>query len=364
VLLKSTQIHPKRHGKTPSSMAMPLTPRRMTFEPVLNIRDDVDLPDSAEAENMYFKSSINPVLGWLAMSCGQTRTPNKLLIVDLADNTVIFEHRAYGRYSHHWITIKGDHYLSLQTAGHTVTMFKVHKSDRKLTENSLYRIKLGRKDKIDFIEFDASFNFIFLIRNSSILEQRPLSKVMTVTMSMNLQKRIRDSVSKLMTLSNDGKWAVITSGGNAYVNDGDRLKMVYFIDIENKKQYKVMTQKLTNSYSPCFVNGDSQFVAVGGGDGEGVEIWSVADRKMVRHIDVGDDGKFVSAMYSANNVFAVGLGSINFGALKLWDTRTWKEMHGVDCHMTPRSLYMSEDSKYIAMSGTEHEKCIILRVKK
>ena len=77
---------------------LPLTPRRMVFEQVLSLRDDVDLPENVENDNMYFKSSINRKLGWLAVNCGATRTPNKILIVDLADNSVLFEHRAYGRY--------------------------------------------------------------------------------------------------------------------------------------------------------------------------------------------------------------------------------------------------------------------------
>jgi len=361
----------RRRSSQRSKMASPpMTPRRMVFEALLTVRDDVDLPSRSEPENMFFKSTMQSQLGWLAMNCGMGRTPDRLYIVDLADHSLIFEHRAYGRYSHHWLSVKNTVYLSLQTAPHTVSMFKVKPSQRKLVEVPSLRIKLDRKVKIEFIEFDRTFSSIVIVhsdRGSSKLERRPLSlmdnKVGSVTVSIALEKGVRNSVTNLMALSGDGKWAVIASGGNAYVNNEERLKIFYLIDIEKGEQFKMTSEHLTRTYCPCFVNGDSQFV-IGGSNAEGLEIWSVADRELVTHCDVGDDTKFVSSTFFANHVLAVGLGSINDGALKLYDTRSWDVIHGAPCHMTPRSLALTADSKYIAMGGSDHEKCIVLRIKR
>jgi len=138
--------------------------------------------------------------------------------------------------------------------------------------------------------------------------------------------------------------------------------MFYLIDIDGGVQTQLMTKALSNSYAPVFINGRSDFVAIGGGNGEGVEIWSVAERKLVRHLDVQDDSKFVSCTFSANDILAVGLGSITSGAFRLWDTRTWRRLHGVDCNMTPRCIDLTADSKMMAMAGSENEKCVVLKI--
>merc|ERR550525_2298613 len=105
---------------------------------------------------------------------------------------------------------------------------------------------------------------------------------------------------------------------------------------------------MTNTYAPSFINGSSKFVAVGGYTGEGVEIWSVADKEMVHHIDeCREDNAFVSCSYSANGILAVGYVSIqDMGYskyLKLYDVSTWTMIYRHDfASVSPRHLFLTE----------------------
>merc|ERR1712062_831026 len=138
-----------------------------------------------------------------------------------------------------------------------------------------------------------------IVKNSSILEKRAVNDSGVVSMSIGLENRIGNSISNLMSLSNDGKFCVIGAAGNT-VMGGAACDFFYIISLETQKQFKLTTTKLTNTFSPCFINGDSRFVAVGGNYGEGVEIWSVEDKEMVHHFnDTVEDNSYVSCSFSA-----------------------------------------------------------------
>jgi len=334
----------------------------LQFEPVLNVRDDVEL--SSDSNYMY-KSSIDSDLNLLAMNGGSNVTnPDKLFCVDMTTNEVIFEHEACGRYTHHWITIDDQKCLSLQTTPNTISVFKVSNEDHKFVEDESMRIVLDDEDVINFCEYDQSFDHIFTVRNSSILEKRAMKDVNTVSMSIELENHIGDSVSKLLSLSRDGRYCVIGGAGNM-AGSGKKRNFFYLIDLSTEIQTKLISDKLTNTLAPCFVDGDSEFVAIGGTKGEGVEIWSVVDKQMVRHIAPGDDA-FVSCTYSANGILAVGFCSRSNGVyLQLYDVRSWQTIYHQTYEMTPRSLFLTADSKYLAAGGgswRNSERCIILKI--
>merc|ERR1712062_427489 len=100
--------------------------------------------------------------------------------------------------------------------------------------------------------------------------------------------------------------------------------------------------------SPCFINGGSNLVAMGGFAFEGVEIWSVAEKKLVHHIEESD-AVYVASMYSANGILAVGFGD-GFGGgnsyLQLYDVSSWSIIYRYDIELRPYSLFLTEDNKY------------------
>ncbi len=74
---------------------------------------------------------------------------------------------------------------------------------------------------------------------------------------------------KVMSLSNDGKWCVIGAGGcNSYF---------HLIEMDKKLQHKVVSKNL-GTYCPCFINENSNFCVVGGGDGK-FEVWDVKKKR-------------------------------------------------------------------------------------
>ena len=154
-------------------------------------------------------------------------------------------------------------------------MFRVNLEENKFERFNHLLIELDANDVINFCEFDQSFDHIFIVHNRSILEKRAITDLQTVSLSIELEEQIGDSVSKLLDISNDGKWCVIGAGGID-------LDFFYLIDIMNGLQTKLKSRRCKGMYAPCFINGDSQRIAIGGTNGHGVEIWDVA--KKVCHV--------------------------------------------------------------------------------
>merc|ERR1719242_733706 len=120
-------------------------------------------------------------------------------------------------------------------------------------------------------------------------------------MTIALETELASSASKSLSLSKDGKFCVIGGGDTNFF---------YIVALETQEQFKLTTQKMKRqARSPCFINGDSNLVAVGGWKNEGVEIWSVAEKTMVHHIEAGD--VYVASMYSANGILAVGFADMD-----------------------------------------------------
>merc|ERR1712062_49507 len=128
--------------------------------------------------------------------------------------------------------------------------------------------------------------------------------------------------------SDDGKFSVIGAAGNSSRSGGgSESNFFYLISLETQEQFKLTTKHLTNTMSPCFINGESRLIAIGGLKGEGVEIWSVEDKEMVHRIDDCDDEyTFVMCLFSANGILAAGFRSMVRTAkpyLHLYDVKSW-----------------------------------------
>merc|ERR1712087_147454 len=108
-------------------------------------------------------------------------------------------------------------------------------------------------------------------------------------------------------------------GGTVCAIGGGYRKYFFLIDLTGNAQYKLGSEKLTSSRATCFINGDAECVAVGGDTHEGVEIWSVTQRKSIRILP---NGQSVNCLASTNNILAVGSQDL----LKLWDVRNWETL--------------------------------------
>ena len=145
---------------------------------------------------------------------------------------------------------------------------------------------------------------------------------------------------KVSSLSDDGNYCII---GGGYKN------FFYIIALETQKQIKLNTEKLTYAFAPCFINGESNLIAVGGNTGEGVEIWNVANQEMVHHIQKSDQ-VIVTSMYSANGILAVGFASHGGDNphLQLYDVSSWTAIYRHKFELRPWYLFLTQDNKYLA----------------
>ena len=60
---------------------------------------------------------------------------------------------------------------------------------------------------------------------------------------------------------------------------------------------------MTSTFAPCFINGETKCIVVGGNNGEGMEIWDVANKKAIQVLKI-DDG-WMACSTSTNNILAV-----------------------------------------------------------
>merc|ERR1711879_969335 len=244
------------------------------------------------------KCSIDCDLRLMGMNGGSAYDPDTFFCVDIKTKKIAFKHSAYGRYSHHWITINDQKYLSLQTTKTAITYFRVS-DGHQFEEDDTMKIVLGDDDEINYCEYDQSFEHIYIVRNKCILEKRSVNNLSEVVQSIKLENKIGFSGSKLFALSNDGKYCVIGGGDKSFF---------YIISLDSHHQFKLNANNLSRTLSPCFIDGDSNLLTIGGYEGEGLEIWSVADRKMVHHIMDNEHfgGYYVASAYSTNGILAVG----------------------------------------------------------
>ena len=344
----------------------------LRFEPILNVADDVQIAADIDATFSY-KCAVDIECGLLSINASaEIRTSHseyaryngdkRFFCVDMETRNIMFEHEIKGFHSHHWITLNEQKYLSLQTAQNAIELFSVDAKHKTICQSE-YTLVLEEEDVIDFYFFDRNCQNIFVLKNKSILEKRIVINNQSVAM-INLEENIKPSVSKILNLSNDGSFCVVST----------KCSYFYLIDIAKEQQFKLESNSLTRTYAPCFINGESVCVAVGGSIQEGVEIWDVKTKKPVRHI--GIEGRFITSTFSTNNILAVGhglkRGEMKHGALKLYDVTNWELFYSADFFMIPRSVHLTSDARYLTVGGCarvwsgsmvgKSEKCVVLEI--
>ena len=329
--------------------------KNLEFELMLNVSRDVEINAESDGKLTY-KCSFLPALGLLGMNCDSSLTSydadKYFFCVDTDAKSVIFEHKIEGLHSHHGVDIKNEQYLSIQTTKNSIQMFKIDHKTKTFEEDELYRMVLGAMDEVNFFEFDSTFQNIFFIKNKNILAKVPIGKGDKPTMSIKLEEDIGMSASKLFCLSGDGSRGALAAGANK--------DYFYLLDIANKIQRKCSSSVLISTLAPCFINGDTAFVAVGGYSGQGVEIWDVKTKQKTRTIKT--DHGFISSTASTSNILAVGSQML---IVQLWEVGSWEMFHSSKYLMTPRSIHLTSDSRYLTVggSGPHGEKCVILQIK-
>ena len=112
-------------------------------------------------------------------------------------------------------------------------------------------------------------------------------------------------------------------------------------------QRKLTSDVLTYTRAPCFINGEVEYVAVGGDRGQGVEIWDIETNAAARVLEI--DTGYITSTFSTNNILAIGS---NNGALQLWDVRNWSMFQSFKYSMKPRAITLTDEARYLSIGGT------------
>eukprot|EP01084_Bolivina_argentea_P105697 189285_1 len=318
--------------------------------PILNVTKDIE--KLKYTQQQINKSSVDAETDLLGMEGRKW-----FGVVDMHSKEVIFEEkcafeanypREYGTHCHHWISINNEKYLSVQTDLNVLKRFKI--KNKQFEEDRSGRIILGSKDMINFVEFDRNFQNILMVVNYNVLQIRSVNNIQKCKVKIKLENEMSRNTMKQMALSNNGEFCVL--GG------GVKKNYSYLIDLEKHTQYKLISSLLTSTLAPCFINGESQYVAIGDGDGRGnIEIWDVQKRQIFKTIKPFSDQ--INCMYSTNNILAIGS---NERMVKLYDVRDWEMFHSQKYEMYPVSIHLTSDSKYLTVSGWYGEQCIVSKI--
>merc|ERR1712154_319720 len=111
-------------------------------------------------------------------------------------------------------------------------------------------------------------------------------------------------------------------------------------------------------YAPCFVNGGSDTIVIGGK--RQFEIWDITTRSAKRVLD-GTGGRMMQCACSVNNIMAIG--SVD-KMLRLFDVRSWDMIYSKKYEVDPVSLHLTADLKYLTLSGWYGEQCIVMNLNK
>mmetsp|Transcript_42253 Transcript_42253/g.69642 ORF Transcript_42253/g.69642 Transcript_42253/m.69642 type:complete len:711 (-) Transcript_42253:126-2258(-) len=326
--------------------------KQLKFEPVFDARTDVK---DASVSSVRGKCSVDSASGLLALEDNN----KNFLVYNMDKKKVVFQHALsftnwseFQRqgYSHEWIEWGGKKHVSVQTEQHIIRTFAV---DGGFSEIESLRISLPDTDEINYCAFDKKSKRIFMVRNKSTLEERSLKTVKNVTKSIKLDQEIATSNLNPLSLSVDGAWCAIGGGKNK--------NYFYLIDVAKGTQYKLVTTTLGQGHTmggviPCFINGESNFVAVGGAGGK-FEIWDVKTRKACKFLACTKEGS-INCLSSKNNILAIGNTK---KTLNLWDVRDWQMFYEKETKVEPTSIHLSEDSKYLTVSGWNGEKCLVFK---
>ena len=275
--------------------------------------------------NDFYKCSVDSELGLLGLMVDDGCT---FFCVDMHSKKAIWKTEAQGAHTHHWVTIREQKYLSLQTKTNEVKMFTVDAESKAFKENEALRLCLGEEDRINFTEFDTTFENIFILKNGQMLEKRDVDSINEIKMSIELEEELGGGARKQLSISNDGTFCAI--GG------GVGKKYFYVVDLQNAQQHKFVSEALTNTFAPCFINGQTELVAVGDWGKDWVEIWDINTQKAVKVLEINKGDVECSA--STNNILAIATQGKFLG---LWDVRNWEMIYSKEFSMEPKSLHLT-----------------------
>ena len=313
------------------------------FEPILNLSKDVE---TGLYTSLFLKCASNSELELIFLKANYGE---KLICVNIFDRKVMFETASYPEpgFNNHWVKIKGVHYLSVHSDKNLIKFFVFDVVTKLFAEDEIMRVTLFDSDEIYCVEFAQDFENIFLVKNGDVLERISVSGDKALdSVNIKLEEKVKiNSFSKQVALSDDGQWCAIGTGGKAFW---------YLVHIPNKKQYKLESATMTYHCAPSFINGGSEYIAIGGKDQ--CEIWDINTRSSLRVISgIGS----VLASCSVNNILAVGCYD---KVLRLYDVKTWDLVHSQNYGVAAYSLDLTSDLKYLTMSGSHGQKCIVLKI--
>jgi len=370
VVSKSTEINPDD-----------LDMKTLNFTDALNVGREVKLSYQGSGIN---KCSVDTELNVLGIEAhhwfGVVDFKSKRQIWSLDRETSNGGGRHnFGFHTHQWLTIGTQKYLSVQTKGNQIKMFKVVKTEQSSTKMKMFKAinwkgntgvggyqfiadpkyeltfpSDGRSTTtIHFCDFDFDFKHIFLICDQCELQKRAVHDINTVVQSITLEEKVSGSVVRNFRLSADGKYCVLAGGRGR--------KYFYVIDIENETQIKLESEfYLNSSYVPCFINGENELVAVGDRNGR-IEIWDFKKQECVKKWKIeGATGIYASA--STHNI--LGIGSFD-KTLRLYDVRSWEMFYERKFACDGESLNLTDDMKYITFAGRDDAKkdrCVVLEI--
>ena len=312
--------------------------KNLKFEPVLNVKEAVKLNGSG---NNFYKCSVSSELGILGIN-----EADRFFCVNMKTNSLIFQKSAKGQHNHHWLRNNGKMCLCFQTLSNEIRFFMFDDQDASFRACTAKTIALEQSESIQYSEFDRNFEHIFIVRNRNVLEKRNVADINKVVMSVTLNQTVDASApTKQLPLSQDGSTCAIGGGYSRHF---------HLIDLVNQEQYKVKAPVMARCL--CFINGDAEFAAIGGGSGESVRICDCKSRTFVR--EVNSASRFINCLTSTNNILAI---ATNEGVLHLLDVRTWEPFHSSTFDTKPYSLHLTTDSKYLTVGGSDSV-CVVLQV--
>ena len=325
----------------------------LEFEPILSI-NNVEMNYNSDRVG---KCSVDSELGLLGID-----GIDWFGCIDMSTKKCIFQmprvaprYDWYGRNSHHWVRVQDQRYISVQTKRNEIQMFKITSESTQFSKDESFHILLPRTDTINYIEFDHDFANILLMLNETALETRSMNDVSQTLVSFNLEEKINQSSFRNLRLSGDGGWCVVCGGRNK--------SYFYAIDMVNKAQHKLVSHVLQDTYCPCFINGDNEFVAVSDKKCN-VEIWDLLTRQAVHCISANAGTETLTSLppslESKNNILAVGLP--DGCELRLYDVRNWECFYTRKMNVGVESLHLTDDLKYLTVAGTGDELAVVLRI--
>ena len=348
--------------------------KNLQFEPILNVSQDVQFNSELDGA-LSIKCSVEPTLGLLAMNTAAFTATSahsggwcdecekRFFCIDMATKKVIFDHQIENYHSHHWVRMNDEQYVSLQTSKNIIEMFQFNSENKQFERDVSKTIRFQENEEVNFYEFDINFQNMFVVKNKNILEKRSCFEGSAGLLNVELVGDIGESASKMLSVADDGSFCVIGGGaGKSYF---------YLVDIENAVQYKLNSKALTDTLAPCFINGDTVYLVVGGDFGQGAEMWNVSSRTPVRTFAV-QKGDYITCTASANNILAIGYRD---SGRMLYDVTNWELFHSAKYRMSARSVHLTSDSRYLTVGGDSPrygragnwrivvaEKCVVLKI--